>query len=141
MKHATRQAARWACLLVTALAALAASAQGQGQGQALASEPQGLLYAVEIKTGPAWDSVKPAQEQPHFREHSANLKRLRDQGSLVLGARYADKGLVVLQAGSEQEAHAMMQADLSIQNRVFAYELHDFNVFYGGTVQARRRRP
>jgi len=57
----------------------------------------------------------------------------------VLGARYADKGFVVLQAGSEQEARAMMEQDVSIRNGVFAYELHDFSVFYGGAVQPRRR--
>jgi hypothetical protein len=48
----------------------------------------------------------PAHEQSWFREHSANLRRLREDGSLVLGARYADKGLVVLSAVSEDEAHA-----------------------------------
>lgn len=135
MKHTRRIAAIFAAAVVPMLA------NAQAPASAPTSELQGYLYAVEIKTGPAWDSTKPPQEQPHFREHSANLKRLRDQGSLRLGARYADKGLVVLQAGSEQEAHAMMQADLSIQNRVFVYELHGFNVFYGGTVQARSRRP
>lgn len=104
-------------------------------------EPAGNLYAVEIKTGAAWDTTKSANEQPHFREHSSNLKRLRDGGSLVLGARYSDKGFVVLRAASEQEAHAMMQQDPSIQNHVFAYELHEFNVFYAGAVEAKRRRP
>ena len=29
------------------------------------------LFAVEIKTGPAWDSTKPPHEQAYFREHSA----------------------------------------------------------------------
>ena len=33
----------------------------------------------------------------------------------------------------------MMDEDLSIRNGVFAYQLHDFNVFYGGSVQPRRR--
>jgi uncharacterized protein YciI len=106
------------------------------------SEPAvgGNLYAVEIRIGPAWDSSKKPHEQSFFREHSANLKRLRDQGALVLGARYSDKGLVVLQATSEQEAHAMMRQDPSVQNRVFTYELHAFNVFYPGSVQIRSRR-
>lgn len=99
------------------------------------------LCAVEIKTGPAWDSTKPPHEQAYFREHSANLKTLRDQGSLVMGARYADKGLVVLQAATVQEAHALMQQDPAMQHRTFAYELHPFNVFYSGALSVRRRAP
>jgi hypothetical protein len=98
-----------------------------------------LLFVVEIKTGPSWDNAKQPIEQQYFREHSANLKKLRDQGALVLGARYSDKGLVVLQVASAEEAHALMKQDLSIQNQVFAYELHEFSVFYGGTLQAKRR--
>ena len=97
------------------------------------------LYAVEFKTGPSWDAAKPPGEQAHFRDHSANLKKLRDQGSLVLGARYSDKGFIVLQAASADEAHAMIKQDPSVQARVFAYELHPFNVFYGGTVAPRQR--
>ena len=99
------------------------------------------LFAIEIKTGTSWDAAKPAHEQAFFREHSANLKKLRDQGSLVFGARYSDKGLVVLVAISADEAHAMMKQDPSVQAKVFAYELHDFNVFYGGTVQPKARKP
>lgn len=99
------------------------------------------LFAIEIKTGTSWDAAKPAHEQAFFREHSANLKKLRDQGSLVFGARYSDKGLVVLVAISADEAHAMMKQDPSVQARIFAYELHDFNVFYGGTVQPKARKP
>ena len=104
------------------------------------TEPAMNLYAIEIRVGAAWDSTKPPGEQAYFREHSANLKRLRDEGRLVLGARYSDKGLVVVRAASDQEAHAMMAEDPSIRAKVFAYELHTFNVFYGGTVQPAPRR-
>ena len=99
------------------------------------------LYAVEITIGPAWDKAKSPNEQAHFREHSANLKRLREQGSLVLGARYSDKGFVVLKASSEQDARAMMLQDPSVQSGVFKFELHEFNVFYPGAVPSKPRTP
>jgi uncharacterized protein YciI len=126
------------------VAAAAWSAQGGACAQpaAAASAPPAAqlpVYAVEIRIGPAWDVAKKPHEQTHFREHSANLKRLRDQGSLVLGARYGDKGLVLLHAASEADAHAMMQQDPAIQQRVFVYELHEFSVFYGGSMQPRPR--
>ena len=99
------------------------------------------LYVVEIKTGPAWDTTQPAHEQAHFREHSANLKSLRDQGKLVLGARYGDKGLIVIESPSETQARAMFDQDPSIAAQVFAYTLFEFNVFYGGSVVPKKRKP
>lgn len=128
--------------LALALALTApAFAQAVAAPASAAASAAGQLFAVEIKTGPAWDGSKPPQDQAHFGAHSANLRRLRDQGALVMGARYGDKGLVVLKAASESEAHAMMQADSSMQAGVFAYELHEFRVFYSGSLAAPARRP
>lgn len=126
-------------LLLVILGAFGASIAAAQNAPATPSDPAANLYAVEIRTGANWDAAKPAHEQAHFREHSANLKRLRDQGHLVLGARYSDKGLLVLRAASDQDAHAMLADDPSIRAKVFGYELHPFNVFYGGSVQPRAR--
>lgn len=98
------------------------------------------LFAVEIRTGPKWDSSRKPQEQPHFREHSANLKRLRDEGHLLVGARYSDKGLLVMAAATEAEVRAQMDVDPSIQSQVFAYDIHPFRVFYPGCIGAPKAR-
>lgn len=98
------------------------------------------LFAVQIRTGAKWDATKPPQEQFHFREHSANLKRLRDAGHLIMGARYSDIGLIILAAESEAQARAMMDADPSFEAEIFRYEVHPFNVFYSGSLQAAPRR-
>jgi len=97
------------------------------------------LYAIEFRTGARWDTTKKPHEQAYFREHSANLKRLRDSGSLLVGARYSDKGLVVVTAETEASARALVEVDPSIQNQVFAFEVHAFHVFYSGCVQAPKR--
>ena len=130
--------AGFGCALVLSFAALSAFAEEAATPSATAP---GRLYAVEIRTGPAWDTAKPAHEQAYFREHSAHLRKLREQGGLVLGARYSDKGFIVLRAGSAEEAQSMMEQDASIRNLTFRYELHDFNVFYGGAVQPAPRPP
>ena len=127
---------RWPLAILGVLVASVALAQ---PAPAATIDPAANLYAVEIRTGANWDATKPAHEQAHFREHSAILKRLRDQGHLVLGARYSDKGLLVLRAATDQDAHAMLADDPSIRAKVFGYELHPFNVFYGGSVQPRPR--
>ena len=87
-----------------------------------------------------WDTAKPPQEQDYFQEHSANLRRMRESGSLLVGARYSDKGLVVVAADSIEEVREMMDDDPAISAGIFVAEIHPFNVFYSGTVQARTRR-
>ncbi|MBL8361810.1 MAG: hypothetical protein JNN18_15060 [Rubrivivax sp.] len=99
------------------------------------------LYAVEVTIGPRWDASLRPQDQPLFREHSAHLRRLRDAGHLVIGARYADKGLLVLAADTEAAARALLDADPSIQAGIFRYQIHPYSVFYGGTVRAAPRPP
>lgn len=98
------------------------------------------LFAIEIKVGPKWDTSKQPHEQAFFREHSANLGRLRAAGLVAFGARYSDKGLVVVTAATIADARAMMDPDPSIGAGTFAFEVHPFNVFYPGAVHARPRR-
>lgn len=93
------------------------------------------LFAVEIKIGPNWDSSKPPGEQAFFSEHSANLKRLREAGHIVMGARYSDIGLIIFSAASAEEVRALMSRDPSMTAGTFKYEVHGLNVFYPGLVQ------
>ena len=103
-------------------------------------QPEPQLFAVEIKVGPNWDPSKSPQEQAFFREHSANLRRMRESGVLVMGARYSDKGLVVVAVPSAAEVKAQMEQDPSFAAGTFVYEVHPFNVFYSGELRARPRR-
>jgi uncharacterized protein YciI len=126
-------------LLCGSLLAMAASAEdraGPASPQPPLPAAAAQLYAIEIRIGPEWDSARSPDQQAFFREHSANLRRLRDSGRLVFGARYGEVGLVVLSATSLEDARAMMDADPAMQAGVFTYEAHVFNVFYPGTVEA-----
>jgi len=102
---------------------------------ASAAEAAEKLFAVEIKIGPNWDSSMPPNEQKFFGEHSANLKRLREAGHIVLGARYSDIGLIIFSARSAEEVRALMSQDPSMTAGTFKYEVHQINVFYPGLVQ------
>ena len=102
---------------------------------ASAAEAAEKLFAVEIKIGPNWDSSMPPNEQKFFSEHSANLKRLREEGPIVLGARYSDIGLIIFSASSAEEVRALMSQDPSMTAGTFRYEVHLLNVFYPGLVQ------
>lgn len=129
-------------LIAVALGALALAASTPALPQADAAvqteSSEARLFVIEITVGPTWDSSRPPNAQPFFREHSANLRRLRDSGQLVVGARYSDKGLVVVRAGSLEEVHEMMAHDPSIEAGTFKYDVHPFAVFYPGSVGADR---
>lgn len=98
--------------------------------------PAALLFAVQVRTGPNWDHSIAADQQAFFREHSANLGRLRAAGRIVMGARYADIGLLVFSAASAAEVTAAMESDPSIAAGTFIFDVHPMQVFYPGTVAA-----
>jgi uncharacterized protein YciI len=128
-----RQALRTALLASPLFASSSVAAQAEPAASPVS------LFAVEFRVGPKWDASKKPHEQAHFREHSANLKRLRDSGQLLVGARYSDKGFLVLAAESEASVRALVEADPAVSGQIFAYEAHPFNVFYAGCVPAPKR--
>jgi uncharacterized protein YciI len=87
-------------------------------------------YVVLFRKGPAWDEAKAPAQQAHFGDHSANLQALRKSQQLLFGARYGDVGMIVLEAGSEADARALIDRDPSVAAKVFAYELHPARFFY-----------
>ena len=123
---------------VMALLALADPASAQAADSA--PSPDARLFAVEVRTGPNWDNGKSPGDQAYFKEHAAHLKRLRDAGHILIGARYSDKGLLVFSSKSAADVSALMAQDPSMAAGTFKYEVFDFNVFYSGAVQAPPRR-
>jgi ketosteroid isomerase-like protein/uncharacterized protein YciI len=108
---------------------------------AAADEPPPLKhFAVTFTTGPAWDKAKPPNEQKHFAEHSKNLQRLRQEGKVPLGARYADKGLVIVTAPSLEAVKAEFANDPAVTDGVFVHDIAEFSVFFPGTVE-RPKKP
>jgi len=95
-------------------------------------------FAVTFTTGPAWDQSKPPNEQKYFAEHSQNLSRLRKEGKVPLGARYGDKGLVIVTALSLEAVAAEFANDPAVTDGVFVHEIAEFSVFYPGTVERPR---
>ena len=107
-------------------------------GSAAQSAPAGAkpaLFAVLFRTGPKWDAAKPPNGQAFFREHSANLARLRQSGLIQMGARYSDVGLIVVSAQAEAAVRAEIDRDPAVANGTFVYELSPFNVFYEGCLR------
>jgi len=94
-----------------------------------------LFFIAIYSLGPAWQTNKPAHEQAHFKEHSENLKKWRTEKKIALGARYSDKGMIIISAADEKEARAMLENDPMVMNKVFNLELYPFSPFYKGCLQ------
>ena len=96
--------------------------------------PPEKLFLVVFSLGPAWVAGKPPPEQTGFREHGANLRRLREAERIAMGARYADKGMIVLRAASEAAARAELEADPGVVAGIFTFDVNELRVFYPGMV-------
>ena len=107
--------------------------------QAQSSTPQQVSpkqYFIAIfSRGPEWVADKQANEQIGFKEHSANLQRLRTDKRIPIGGRYSDKGMVIVEAKDEVEARSLFDGDVMLQKKTFVLELHQFRPFYKGTIE------
>lgn len=88
------------------------------------------MFIVHFETGANWDESAPPAEQPQFHEHSANLKRLRQERTILFGARYADLGVIIIRADSLDSANALISADPGVQAGIFEYRVESLSVFY-----------
>ena len=94
------------------------------------------LFIVTFSTGPAWTAGKAPGEQPAFAEHGANLQRLRREGRIALGGRYADKGMIVARFADEAAARGELAADPGVKAGTFTFELAELRPFFEGCLGA-----
>lgn len=94
------------------------------------------LYFVALYTiGPLWDKDTHPNDQPYFKEHSAFLNKLREEKTIVIGARYSDTGMIVFQATDLNAAKDLLFRDIALQKQLFRVEVHPFNAFYKGCIE------
>ena len=100
--------------------------------------PSDSLYVVTYSLGERWDLSKAPNEQPYFNEHGARLGQLRKDGVIRFGARYADKGMVVIAARNHAIAKEIIQADVAVQNKLFNVDVQRLNIFYDGCLERKK---
>ena len=87
-------------------------------------------FIVHLETGPKWDPELPPGEQTQFREHSANMNRLRNDGTILFGARYGEYGLLILEAASLQSVAELLDQDPGVAAGIFKYRVEPISIFY-----------
>jgi hypothetical protein len=93
------------------------------------------LYVVTYTTGSSWDMNKPPHEQTYFKEHSARLGQLRKEGVIKFGARYGEKGMIVIAASSSTAANDIVHVDQAVINKLFVADVQKLNIFYDGCLE------
>jgi uncharacterized protein YciI len=105
------------------------------QATAAAAPPSmqsATLFAVRFQPGAGWNKSKPPTDQTGFASHSANLQRLRRDGRIVLGGRFADLGLVVITAADATAARESFSADETIAAKVFTIQIDPWSTIFDG---------
>jgi len=97
--------------------------------------PAKQYFIAIFSRGTAWEDAKPANEQIGFKEHSENLRRLRAEKRIAIGARYGDKGMVIVEAKNESDARSLFVSDVMVLKKTFTLELHQFRPFYKGSIE------
>ena len=93
------------------------------------------LYIVTYTTGSAWDIKKSPAEQVYFSDHSAHMSKLRKEGTTKIGARYADKGIIIISAPAFQSAREIIHQDPAVINKLFDADVQKLSVFYYGCLE------
>ena len=92
------------------------------------------LFIVTYSVGSAWDVNKQPNEQLYFKEHSADLSKLRKEGVIKAGARFADKGMIVINASSLTPREIIL-SDKAVIHKLFYADVQKLNVFYEGCLE------
>lgn len=99
------------------------------------SEEEKSHFVALYTVGSLWDMDKAPNDQAYFSEHSAFLSKLRKENTIVMGARYSDTGMIVLQATDLEAAKNLLLEDIAVQNQLFNVEVHPFSIFYKGCIE------
>jgi uncharacterized protein YciI len=113
------------------MASAAASAQEPSPA------PPARVFAVVFRTGPAWEAARPPAEQVGFKDHSANIARLKAEGRLLIGGRFSDAGLLLVRAASREEAQSLLDRDPTVASGVFKAEVHPWSTFAAGCLEGK----
>lgn len=92
--------------------------------------PDSALFVVHFSTGANWDQSKSPQEQDGFSAHASNMKQLRSQGRIRLGARYEGFGMIIVDGPSLEAVNALIRSDPGVKTGIFTFTVAPISIFY-----------
>lgn len=100
-------------------------------------------YVAFMRKGPAWTAERTAETEKVQQGHMALIRKLADEGKLVIAGPFADdgdlRGLFIFRVGSMAEAQALCDADPAVRAGRLKPEIHPWyaakNIYVTPTAQ------
>ncbi len=91
-----------------------------------------MRFVTLFDHGPDWQRGKTIYQQgPVVEEHLQSMRRLFDEGALLLGGPFdTGGGIAVLDAEDSAVADALMQADPAVGAGVLSFRLHHLHAYF-----------
>ena len=93
--------------------------------------PMETFYVVLLRRGPAWTPEQTPEVKAVLEGHMANIRRLSQEGKLVLAGPFLEQegagalaGLFVLRVGSRDEAQSVAGSDPGVQAGRFTVDIY-----------------
>jgi uncharacterized protein YciI len=117
-----------AILAVVTLAGLAPPPARDAAGAAPEEYAMTTYYVGLLFRGPAWTPERTPEVEAIQEGHMANIRRLADEGKLLLAGPFTDggdlRGMFVFQVGSMEEARALVDTDPAVKAGRLRVEIH-----------------
>jgi uncharacterized protein YciI len=90
------------------------------------------LFALVHRPGPAWVDETGYREQPGIERHIGYLRRLFDEGRMVMGGPFLDDagGLALIEADDMEEASTFAYDDPTVREGLLSVEVHPWRVVF-----------
>ena len=95
-------------------------------------KPVKKTFATFFSPGPTWIAGKTSREQLCWTEHAAFMKKLFEDGTIVLGGPYADytRLLVIVEALHEEEVFELFRDDPFVVHEIVRISsIHEWLIF------------
>jgi uncharacterized protein YciI len=98
------------------------------------------LFALIHRPGPAWAEGVGYREQPGIERHIGHMRRLFDEGSMVMGGPFLDDagGLVLLEVHGLDDATRLARDDPTVRDGLLSVEVHPWRVVFRGDAADER---
>lgn len=98
-----------------------------------------MRFVTLFNHGPRWEYGKSVYEQgPAIEEHLRSMRRLFDEGALLVGGPFEEGGgIALLEAPDRGAATAIIDTDPAVQAGVLSYTLHQLHAYFDAVASIR----
>ena len=94
-----------------------------------------MRFVTLFTQGPLWQAGKSVYQQgPVIEDHLRSMRRLFNEGVLLVGGPFdEDGGIALIEAPDRDAAVALIEADPAVRAGVLGYRLHRLHAYFDAT--------